>query len=120
MLPPRPSTALSFESLFAQAQWLKAWIDVDRVWLAMPLLMQGDDDEVRERVKAVAAAAGLRITAAGDVLMATRAAKPLQDGNAFFDRRMGCEQTAEIECRRRVLDEHLPHFGRNMRHVGVL
>ena len=78
-LPPRPSTALSFESLFAQAQWLKAWMDVDRVWLALPLLMQGDDDEVRERVKAVSAATGLRIAAVGDVLMATRAAKPLQD-----------------------------------------
>ena len=78
-LPPRPSTALSFESLFAQAQWLKTWFGVDRAWLAMPLLMQGDDDEVRERVRAVAAATGLRITAVGDVLMATRAAKPLQD-----------------------------------------
>ena len=77
--PPRPSTALSFESLFAQAQWLKTWFGIDRAWLAMPLLMQGDDDEVRERVRAVAAATGLRITAVGDVLMATRAAKPLQD-----------------------------------------
>ena len=77
--PPRPSTALSFESLFAQAQWLKAWFGVERTWLAMPLLMQGDDDEVRERVKAVSAATGLRIVAVGDVLMATRAAKPLQD-----------------------------------------
>ena len=78
-LPPRPSTALSFESLFAQAQWLKTWFGADRAWLAMPLLMQGDDDEVRERVRAVAAATGLRIAAVGDVLMATRAAKPLQD-----------------------------------------
>jgi len=77
--PPRPSTVLSFESLFAQAQWLKTWFGIDRAWLAMPLLMQGDDDEVRERVKAVSAATGLRITAVGDVLMATRAAKPLQD-----------------------------------------
>ena len=77
--PPRPSMALSFESLFAQAQWLKTWFGADRAWLALPLLMQGDDDEVRERVKAVAAATGLRITAVGDVLMATRAAKPLQD-----------------------------------------
>jgi error-prone DNA polymerase len=77
--PPRPSLALSFESLFAQAQWLKTWFGVDRAWLALPLLMQGDDDEVRERVKSVSAATGLRITAVGDVLMATRAAKPLQD-----------------------------------------
>jgi len=77
--PPRPSMALSFESLFAQAQWLKTWFGTDRAWLALPLLMQGDDDEVRERVKAVSAATGLRITAVGDVLMATRAAKPLQD-----------------------------------------
>ena len=77
--PPRPSTVLSFESLFAQAQWLKTWFGLHRAWLALPLLMQGDDDEVRERVKAVAAATGLRITAVGDVLMATRAAKPLQD-----------------------------------------
>jgi error-prone DNA polymerase len=77
--PPRPSMALPFESLFAQAQWLKTWFGTDRAWLALPLLMQGDDDEVRERVKAVSAATGLRITAVGDVLMATRAAKPLQD-----------------------------------------
>ena len=77
--PPRPSMALSFESLFAQAQWLKTWFGIDRAWLAMPLLMQGDDDEVRERVRAVAATTGLHITAVGDVLMATRAAKPLQD-----------------------------------------
>ena len=77
--PPRPSTALSFESLFAQAQWLKTWFGSDRAWLALPLLMQGDDDEVRDRVKAVSAATGLRITAVGDVLMATRAGKPLQD-----------------------------------------
>ncbi|HEY8973947.1 MAG TPA: PHP domain-containing protein, partial [Burkholderiaceae bacterium] len=77
--PPRPSMALPFESLFAQAQWLKTWFGADRAWLALPLLMQGDDDEVRERVKAVSAATGLRITAVGDVLMATRAAKPLQD-----------------------------------------
>ena len=77
--PPRPSTALSFESLFAQAQWLKTWFGTDRAWLALPLLMQGDDDEVRDRVKAVSAATGLRITAVGDVLMATRACKPLQD-----------------------------------------
>ena len=76
---PRPSTALSFESLLAQAQWLKTWIGLDRAWLAMPLLMQGDDDEVRERVKSVAAATGLRIVAVGDVLMATRGAKMLQD-----------------------------------------
>ncbi len=76
---PRPSTVLSFESLFAQAQWLKSWFGIDRAWLALPMLMQGEDDEVRERVKAVSAASGLRITAVGDVLMATRAAKPLQD-----------------------------------------
>ncbi len=77
--PPRPSMVLSFESLFAQAQWVKNWFGLDRAWLAAPLLMQGDDDEVRERVRAVAAATGLSITAVGDVLMATRAAKPLQD-----------------------------------------
>ena len=77
--PPRPSTVLSFESLLAQAQWVKNWFGLDRAWLAAPLLMQGDDDEVRERVRAVAAATSLRITAVGDVLMATRAAKPLQD-----------------------------------------
>jgi len=79
MPPQRPSMALPFESLFAQAQWLKTWFGIDRAWLALPLLMQGDDDEVRERVKAVSAATGLRIAAVGDVLMATRAAKPLQD-----------------------------------------
>jgi error-prone DNA polymerase len=79
MLPDRPSTALSLESLSAQAQWVKTWFGLDRAWLAMPQLMQGDDDDVRERVKLVAAATGLRIAAVGDVLMATRAMKPLQD-----------------------------------------
>ena len=74
----RPARVLSFESLFAQAQWLKNWFG-DRAWLAMPLLQQGEDDELRERVKAVAAAVDLRIVAVGDVLMARRADKPLQD-----------------------------------------
>jgi len=74
----RPAIVLPFESLFAQAQWLKTWFG-DRAWLAMPLLLQGQDDELRERVKAVSAAVGLRIVAVGDVLMARRADKPLQD-----------------------------------------
>ena len=75
----RPSTPLPFESLLAQAQWLKSWFGPDRGWLAVPQLMQGDDDEIRERVKAVAATTGLRIVATGDVLMATRSDKALQD-----------------------------------------
>ncbi|HEX7686600.1 MAG TPA: error-prone DNA polymerase [Burkholderiaceae bacterium] len=75
----RPSAALPVESLFSQAQWLKTWFGLDRGWLALPMLGQGDDDELRERVKAVARATGLRIVAVGDVLMATHSAKPLQD-----------------------------------------
>jgi error-prone DNA polymerase len=75
----RPSTVLGFEALFAQAQWLRTWFGPERSWLAMPLLMQGEDEEIRARVRAVATAVGLRIAAVGDVLMATRASKPLQD-----------------------------------------
>jgi error-prone DNA polymerase len=75
----RPAMTLPFESLFSQAQWLKTWFGLDRGWLALPMLGQGDDDELRERVKAVARATGLKIVAVGDVLMATHSAKPLQD-----------------------------------------
>ena len=32
---------LSFESLLAQAQWLKTWFGADRAWLAMPLADAG-------------------------------------------------------------------------------
>ncbi|MGN6525053.1 MAG: DNA polymerase III subunit alpha, partial [Burkholderiaceae bacterium] len=75
----RPSAALPVESLFSQAQWLKTWFGLDRGWLALPMLGQGDDDELRERVKAVSRATGLRIVAVGDVLWATHSATPLQD-----------------------------------------
>jgi error-prone DNA polymerase len=75
----RPATPLPFDSLLSQARWVQTWFGPDRAWLAMPMLGQGDDDEIRERVQAAAQATGMRIAAVGDVLMATPAAKPLQD-----------------------------------------
>jgi error-prone DNA polymerase len=76
--PIAPREAPSEEALLAQARWLREWFG-DRAWLAMPLLMHDDDAELRQRVRRVAASADLPIVATGDVLMATRAGKPLQD-----------------------------------------
>jgi error-prone DNA polymerase len=80
LLPPAVlDTPPRFESLFAQAQWLQAWFGADRCGLALPLLHRRHDDELIEVVQAVAAATGLPIVATGEVLMHSRARKPLQD-----------------------------------------
>ena len=73
-----PGPGQSFESLFAQALWLKTWFQ-ERASIAIELLHRAGDDERVERVTKVAQLAGLRIVAAGDVLMHVRSRKPLQD-----------------------------------------
>ncbi len=77
--PLAPRVAPSQATLLAQARWLLDWFGPERTWLALPLQMRDDDADMRRRVQAVAAATGLPVVATGDVLMATRAAKPLQD-----------------------------------------
>jgi error-prone DNA polymerase len=76
--PIAPREAPSEAALLAQARWLREWFG-DRAWLALPLLMRDGDAELRRRVRRVAEASGLPLVATGDVLMATRAGKPLQD-----------------------------------------
>ena len=74
-----PSAAQSFEEIFAHAMWLKTWFQADRAAIAIELLHRADDDELLDRVVRAAHFTGLRIVAAGDVLMHLRSRKPLQD-----------------------------------------
>jgi error-prone DNA polymerase len=73
-----PQAGQSFESLFAQAMWLKTWFQ-DRAFLALELLHRGGDDELFETLHRVAELTALPVVAAGDVLMHVRSRKPLQD-----------------------------------------
>ena len=74
-----PSASQPFEDIFAQAMWLKTWFQADRAAIAIELLHRAQDDELIDRVVRVARFTGLRIVAAGDVLMHARSRKPLQD-----------------------------------------
>ena len=68
----------SFETQFAHAMWLKTWFG-DRAALAVELLHRAHDAACVESAERLAALTGLRLVAAGDVLMHVRARKPLQD-----------------------------------------
>ncbi|MBP6542376.1 MAG: error-prone DNA polymerase [Piscinibacter sp.] len=74
-----PDAAQGFESVFAQAMWLKTWFGVERAGIAIELLHRAGDDTLRTLVKRVAQLTGLPIVAAGDVLMHVRSRKALQD-----------------------------------------
>lgn len=75
-----PDASQPFETLLAQARWLKTWFDDgERCAIALELLLRPGDDRLRADVRRVAALTGLRIVAAGDVLMHLRSRKPLQD-----------------------------------------
>ena len=67
-----------FETLFAQAVWLRTWFG-DRAAIALPLLHQAHDGVLLEIVQRVAALTELPIVAVGSVLMHARSRKPLQD-----------------------------------------
>ena len=73
-----PHAGQTFESLFAQALWLKTWFQ-ERAFMAIELLHRGGDEPLLETVQRVAALVGLALVAAGDVLMHVRSRKPLQD-----------------------------------------
>jgi len=77
LLVPEPHQ--SDESLFAQAMWLKTWFGVERCAIAVELLHRAHDAALLETVQNVAELTGLEQVAAGDVLMHSRARKPLQD-----------------------------------------
>ena len=84
LLLPQPGQ--TFETLFAHAMWLKTWFggaDVDapsrRCAIAIELLHRPHDTQRLALLPRVAALSGLPLVAAGDVLMHSRARKPLQD-----------------------------------------
>jgi error-prone DNA polymerase len=67
-----------FQTLFAQALWLKTWFG-DRAALAVPLLLHPHDALLIDITQRVAALTGLPVVAAGDVRMHARSRKPLLD-----------------------------------------
>jgi error-prone DNA polymerase len=70
--------AQPFETLYAQALWLKTWFG-DRAAIAISLLHRPHDALLAEVVERVAALTGLPVVATGSVLMHARSRKPLQD-----------------------------------------
>jgi error-prone DNA polymerase len=76
LLIPRREDPL--ETLLTQAQDLARRFG-DRAAIAVELLLWADDGALIERLLAVSAASGLRLVAAGDVLMHVRSRKALQD-----------------------------------------
>ena len=104
-----PSASQPFENIFAQARWLKSWFQEDRAAIAIELLHRARDDELVDRVVRVARFTGLRIVAAGDVLMHARSRKPLQDtlvatrlGRPVADCGFALEANAEQHLRSRT------------------
>ncbi|MDZ7591911.1 MAG: error-prone DNA polymerase [Rubrivivax sp.] len=76
------ASAQPFETLFAQALWLKTWFGAGeggRAALALPLLLHAHDALLAELVQRVAALTDVPIVAVGSVLMHARSRKPLQD-----------------------------------------
>jgi len=76
------AAAQPFETLFAQALWLKTWFGAGeggRAALALPLLHHAHDALLSDLVQRVAALTGLPIVAVGSVLMHARSRKPMQD-----------------------------------------
>ena len=67
------------EALLAQARWLARTFGRERAAIAVELLMYADDSLLMERLDEVAAATGLPLAAAGDVLMHLRSRKAVQD-----------------------------------------
>jgi error-prone DNA polymerase len=74
-----PSAEQPPETVLAHASWLKQWFGGERVAIALELLLRPGDDTLRSTVRSVAQQTGLRIVAAGDVLMHVRSRKALQD-----------------------------------------
>lgn len=75
-----PDASQPVETVLEHAVWLKTWFgDGARCAIALELLLRPGDDVLRASVRRVAALTGLRVVAAGDVLMHLRSRKPLQD-----------------------------------------
>jgi error-prone DNA polymerase len=104
-----PSAGQSFEDIFAHAMWLKTWFQAERSAIAIELLHRAGDEDLLDRVVRAAQFTGLRIVAAGDVLMHLRSRKPLQDtltatrlGKAVAECGLALEPNAEQHLRSRA------------------
>jgi len=73
-----PEPAASHADTRAHAEWLAGFAG-GRAWLALELWQRGDDARQIARLRAIAAATGLPLLAAGGVLMHLRSRKVLQD-----------------------------------------
>ena len=98
-----------FETLFAQALWLKTWFGAERAALAVSLRHGPRDALLVELAQRVAALAGLRIVAVGNVSMHVRSRKPLHDvltatrlGRPLADCGTALEPNAEAHLRARA------------------
>jgi error-prone DNA polymerase len=86
LTPPVLATAQPFETLLAQALWLKTWFGAGpdeagpgRAALALPQLLHAHDALLADITEEVSRLTGLPIVAVGSVLMHARSRKPLQD-----------------------------------------
>ncbi|MBL8323325.1 MAG: error-prone DNA polymerase [Rubrivivax sp.] len=82
LVPPVLGTAQPFETLLAQALWLKTWFGAGpdgRAALALPQLLHAHDALLADITEQVSQLTGLPIVAVGSVLMHARSRKPLQD-----------------------------------------
>ncbi|HEY8360797.1 MAG TPA: error-prone DNA polymerase, partial [Ramlibacter sp.] len=99
---------LGFEDLCERVEWAQAFF-ARRNWLAVELLLQGDDELWLDTLQQVGEATGIPLVAAGDVRMHTRSRKPLQDvmtavriGKAVPDCGFALEANAEQHLRHRM------------------
>src|SRR5207244_12380247 len=77
LLSPLQS-AINMEALYAHVDWARG-LFASSCWLAVELL-QGLDDALRlQQLQEVARRTGMRLVAAGNVLMHVRSRKPLHD-----------------------------------------
>ncbi|MDE2453676.1 MAG: error-prone DNA polymerase, partial [Burkholderiales bacterium] len=74
-----PDASQSFETVFAHAMWLKTWFGPGRAAIAVELLHRAHDAVLVDTLTRVAEVTGLRLVAAGAVLMHARSRKPLLD-----------------------------------------
>ncbi|HSV79003.1 MAG TPA: error-prone DNA polymerase [Ramlibacter sp.] len=73
-----PEHALDLEALCERVEWAQSLFP-QRTWLAVELLLQGDDELWLHTLLQVGEATGVLLVAAGDVRMHARSRKPLQD-----------------------------------------
>ncbi|MBL8339828.1 MAG: error-prone DNA polymerase [Rubrivivax sp.] len=82
LTPSVLGTAQPFETLLAQALWLKTWFGSGpegRAALALPQLLHAHDALLADITEQVSLLTGVPIVAVGSVLMHARSRKPLQD-----------------------------------------